>query len=85
MQYTRTVCDRCGVSVEMQRYLRPEGFTRASLGISSSYENTREFDFCPNCTKDLGLFRENGTAAPVSDVKDKLFEAITEIIQECTE
>ena len=85
MQYTRTVCDRCGVSVEEKGYFRPEGFISASLEISSSYEKARQFDFCPNCSKGLGLFRENGSAAPVTDVKDRLFEVITEIVQECTE
>ena len=79
-----TVCDRCGKSTESDMGIEPDGYTQAKLGVGNNSAANR-YDFCPDCTKELGLRNERGSVAPIPTIKDRLFEVITEIVQGSTE
>jgi hypothetical protein len=76
-----TTCDLCKNKTEENRY--KAGYQNVEL--KAGQYNYESFDLCPVCLKRLGLLRENNKEIKnvnEPSVSDKLFDLISEIVQE---
>ena len=81
------ICDKCKKEETRDgRYFSEseKGWKEVKFEIGQYDKNT--YLFCPECCEALGLYTPNNDSTPhIETVADRLFEFITEIVQEAKE